>query len=331
MSAGRKPSCRRQFNAHPAPDLTEWDTVEPHLNAALSALTPADREAVLLRFLEGHTLAETGDLLGLTEDAARMRVTRAVVKMRRYLSAYGAVVTGAILTGLLTSEAVRPLPVHAAAAVTQGTLQAISAGSAPNVLLLSKGISHTMKILKIKYAALAAGLFLAGAWVLPLVHAFSSHKVNMRQVPQSTPFSDPTLSHSTIPGDYTLTYVVQSQDLLTPPQRKDPRMKSYLTTQPMTLTLSERDGEFLYRLVSKKPDAGYGSFVMLYDGSNSFRCDLTNHRGDIYKGLYGGDLSFLPIPSTYMANLPVFKDIHLSGSGNYNGDIFYPYGNPEGR
>ena len=65
---------------------SEWDSVEPLLNAALSVLKPADRDAVLLRYLEGHTLAETGAVLGVTEDAARMRVTRAVEKLRRYLT-----------------------------------------------------------------------------------------------------------------------------------------------------------------------------------------------------------------------------------------------------
>ncbi len=167
----------------------EWDTVEPLLNAALSALKPADRDAVLLRFLEGHTLAETGDLLGISEDAARMRCARALDKLRRYLAAHGAAVTGVVLAVLLTTEAARPLSADAASAVTQATLQALTNGPAPNVLLISKGVLHTMKITKIKYAALAASLLLVGAAVAPLVHAFSPHKANMsvRQIsPQPT-------------------------------------------------------------------------------------------------------------------------------------------------
>ena len=74
----------------------------------------------------------------------------------------------------------------------------------------------------------------------------------------------------------------------------------------------------------------FGSFVMLYDGSDSFRYVFSQHRGDIYTGLYGGGLSFMPIPSTRMANLSVFRSIHSSGSGDYEGDVFYPNGNPEG-
>ncbi|MGI4788275.1 MAG: sigma factor-like helix-turn-helix DNA-binding protein, partial [Janthinobacterium lividum] len=159
--------------------LPEWEAVEPLLNTALSALKPTDRDAVLLRFLEGHTLAETGALLGVSEDAARMRVTRALEKLRHYLIAHGAAVTGVVLVTLLTTEAVRPLPADAASAVTQETLQALASGPAHNVLLLSKGVSHTMKIIKIKYATLAAGLLLAGASVPPLVHALSPHKASV--------------------------------------------------------------------------------------------------------------------------------------------------------
>jgi len=145
----------------PTVPASEWNTIEPLLNAALSSLKPADRDAVLLRFLEGHTLTETGALLGVSEDAARMRVTRALEKLRRYLSSHGAAVTSVVLTGFLTTEAAHPIPAHAAETITQGTLQAISTGPTANVLLLSKGVSHTMKIIKVKYAAAFAATVLA--------------------------------------------------------------------------------------------------------------------------------------------------------------------------
>lgn len=152
----------------PAPECQSWQDVEPLLNDALSALKPGEREAVLLRFLEGRSLAETGAALGLSEDAARMRVSRAVEKMRRYLTSHGASVTGIVLTGLLTSEAAQPVPAHAAA-VTQATLQAIATGPTVNILLLSKGVYQTMKVIKVKLAALAAVLVLGGVVLPPLV------------------------------------------------------------------------------------------------------------------------------------------------------------------
>ena len=157
------------------PECPSIGSVEPFLNDALSALKAGEREAVLLRFIEGHTLAETGAALGLSEDAARMRVTRAIEKMRRHLTAHGAAVNGIVLTGLLASDAARPTPANAAA-MTQATLQAISAGPTANVLLLSRGVYQTMKLIKVKLAALAAVVALGGAALPPLAHAISPHK-----------------------------------------------------------------------------------------------------------------------------------------------------------
>ena len=165
----------------------EWELVEPLLNDALSALKLGEREAVLLRFIEGHSLAETGAALGLSEDAARMRVSRAVEKMRRYLAVHGAAVTGAALTGFLTSEAARPVPASAAATITQGTHQALSGSPTANVLLLSKGVYQTMKIIKVKFAALAAAVLLIGAALPPLAHAVSPHKASVKIPATSTP------------------------------------------------------------------------------------------------------------------------------------------------
>ncbi len=191
-----------------AAPMPEWDSIEPLLNTALAALKPAERDAVLLRFFEGHTLAETGALLGLSEDAARMRVTRALEKLRRYMTAHGAAVTSLALTGLLTAEATRPVPAHAAATITQGTLQALSAGPAANVLLLLKGVSHTMKIIKAKYAAFATAVLLTGAAVPPLVHALIPHKASVKVLATPTPLAENITTKVTLDKDQHAYYSV---------------------------------------------------------------------------------------------------------------------------
>jgi RNA polymerase sigma factor (sigma-70 family) len=171
----REETVMQEVTHRQEPFSPEWERIEPLLSDALSALKPQDRECVLLHFIEGYSLAETGATLGLSEDAARMRVSRAIEKMRRYLTAHGAVVTGAVLTGFLVSEAVRPVPANAANIITQGALQALSIGPNAKVLLLSKGVYQTMKMTKVKFAALAAGLVLGGTALVPLTHAVSTH------------------------------------------------------------------------------------------------------------------------------------------------------------
>ena len=185
----------------------EWDPVEPLLNDALSTLKPGEREAVLLRFIEGNSLAETGAALGLSEDATRMRVSRAVEKMRRYLTSHGAPITGLVLTGFLTSEAARPAPAHAAA-ITQGTLQALATGPTAGVLLLSKGVYQTMKIIQVKLAALAAVLVLGGTALVPLVHALNPHKSTLQVLATPVPLTENATTKFTLGKDQHAFYSV---------------------------------------------------------------------------------------------------------------------------
>src|SRR5882672_2564349 len=61
---------------------TDWDRLRPVLDDVMLQLNEADREAVLLRFFEGRPFADVGAKLRLSEDAARMRVERALDKMQ---------------------------------------------------------------------------------------------------------------------------------------------------------------------------------------------------------------------------------------------------------
>src|SRR6187401_1552489 len=56
--------------------------IEANLDEALNKLGEIDRNAIILRFLEEKGLREVGEALGISEDAARMRVNRAVTKLQ---------------------------------------------------------------------------------------------------------------------------------------------------------------------------------------------------------------------------------------------------------
>ena len=80
---------QREKDAHmiepPAPSQESseaWERVSPVVDGILRGLGQLDREAILLHFFEGRTFAEVGARLALREDAARMRVTRALEKLR---------------------------------------------------------------------------------------------------------------------------------------------------------------------------------------------------------------------------------------------------------
>jgi len=142
------------------PSIPSWSLLEPLVNAALASLRPHEQEIVLLRYLEGASWRETAARLGLAEDAAQKRGTRAVDKMRRFVNRQGLVLSFAALTALLSEEAARAVPLPAAV-ITKTVGTVANAGlSSPNVTSLYQGVLHTMKMTKI--AAALGGLALAG-------------------------------------------------------------------------------------------------------------------------------------------------------------------------
>ena len=100
--------------ATPQPSL--WSDLEPLLNDALRALPDAQRGLILERFLEGRPLAEIGDARGISEDAARMRLNRALERLRRFFARRNVLLSAAALAALLP-QAVHPAPAHCAEAL----------------------------------------------------------------------------------------------------------------------------------------------------------------------------------------------------------------------
>ncbi len=147
---------------HPSPD--PWEDVEPCLNDALACLKSGDREAVLLRFFEGYSLAEVGVQLGVSENTARMRVTRALDRMRRHLAHQGVAIGAALLVGLLTEKA-RAAPV---ALSSEGLSLG---GGSTQVNHLMQGVLKTMRIKTTM--TVAATVAAATIIAIPLIAASS--------------------------------------------------------------------------------------------------------------------------------------------------------------
>jgi RNA polymerase sigma factor (sigma-70 family) len=104
-----------------------WLDMHPVLDDVMHELNDADREAVLLRFFERKPLAEIGARLGLSENAARMRVDRALEKLRTELSKRGITSTAAALALALTERAVGAAPASLFGEVSQSALAAVAA------------------------------------------------------------------------------------------------------------------------------------------------------------------------------------------------------------
>ena len=109
------------------PEL-DWQRVRPVLDDVMNELGRADREVVLLRFFEGRDYAEVGARMNLSPNTARMRVERALEKLRSRLERRGVASTSAALAAALAAQAVAAAPAGLASTVTGAALAGASAG-----------------------------------------------------------------------------------------------------------------------------------------------------------------------------------------------------------
>ena len=136
-----------------------WKQMSPLLDEALAALGETDRQAVLLRFFENKSLAEVGNYLGIGEDTARKRVSRALEKLHRHFSKRGVSSTTAMLAGAISANSVQAAPVALAKSVTVVAIGKGSIATASTITLV-KGALKLMAWAKIKTAALFGAVFI---------------------------------------------------------------------------------------------------------------------------------------------------------------------------
>jgi RNA polymerase sigma factor (sigma-70 family) len=114
------------------------DQLAPILDDAICHLEPEDRAAIVLRFFEQRDFRSVGQELGSSEDAARMRVNRALQKLHLLLSGRGLALSAATLGTALASEATRAAPAGLAASIASAALVSgpASAGVASTIINL---------------------------------------------------------------------------------------------------------------------------------------------------------------------------------------------------
>jgi len=140
----------------------QWREVAPILDEAITHLDAADRTAILLRFFERRDFRAVGLALGSHEDAARMRVNRAVEKLHALLKARGATLSTTTLAGVLAAETVVAAPPALAVATVSAALASATGGTAITFL-------NIITMTKLK-AGLATALVLALATTAVVQH-----------------------------------------------------------------------------------------------------------------------------------------------------------------
>jgi RNA polymerase sigma factor (sigma-70 family) len=131
------------MNDHPS----IWKEIEPLLEEAMERLEPAERSAILLRFFENRNLREVGETLGTSEDAAQKRVSRAVDRLREFLSQRGVTVGASGLALALSANAVQSAPLGLAMTISTGATAATISAAAFHGATTTTTTMGTTKVL----------------------------------------------------------------------------------------------------------------------------------------------------------------------------------------
>jgi len=142
------------------------------LDDAMHELAPVDREAVLLRYFQDRDLKAVGAALGLSDDAARKRVERALDKLRAILERRGITSTRSALASALASVAISSAPAGLGASVATAAL----ASSAAATTGLASTLIHLMNATQIKTTVVGA-LALAGLTTALIIEHQSKNRL----------------------------------------------------------------------------------------------------------------------------------------------------------
>ncbi len=110
------------------PCAPDWEQIRPALDDAMHELKETDREAILLRYFENRQFAEVGVKLGLNENAARMRVERALEKLRAIFAKRG-ITTATALASVISANAVQLAPANLAVTLTTASIATAGTGT----------------------------------------------------------------------------------------------------------------------------------------------------------------------------------------------------------
>ncbi|HVK58976.1 MAG TPA: sigma-70 family RNA polymerase sigma factor, partial [Candidatus Kapabacteria bacterium] len=150
-----------------------WEKLQPVIDDVMHELPERDREAVLLRYFEGRAFGEVGAKLGLSEDAARMRVDRALEKLRKLLGRKGVASTSAVLAAMLANPALTAAPAGLATSVAGAAM----AGTATGAVFTTLSV---MSMTKLKVAGVA--VIIAGMSVPIVMQHLSNKDLQARNV-----------------------------------------------------------------------------------------------------------------------------------------------------
>lgn len=166
-----------------------WKQLAPHLEEAMSHLGEKDRALLVLRFYENKSGAEAAAMLGIAENAAYKRTTRAVEKLRSFFSKRGIVLSGAAVAGAISANAVQAAPACWAASIAAMAVKGAAAGSSTLALLPGTMRLMTWAQYRISLGLSAVVVITAGV----LISSLYDRKINSPSLAANAPTANPAV------------------------------------------------------------------------------------------------------------------------------------------
>ncbi len=157
-----------------------WMQIAPLLDTAMAHLGEKDHNAVVLRFFEGRNFKAVSAALGTTEAGAKMRVNRALEKLRKFFTKRGLTFSAAVIAGAISAHSVQAAPIGLATSVTLAAVKGTTVATSTLTL-----IETTLKLMawtKLKTAVVVGAMaIMAAGTVTVTMHRSTA-------APQTSPF-----------------------------------------------------------------------------------------------------------------------------------------------
>lgn len=148
-----------------------WRRIAPLLDEGIEQLDQTDRNAVILRFFQDESLHAVGGALGMSEEAAKKRVSRSIEKLRAFFARRGFTISTMVLASALASHRAEAAPDGLAGAIGAKAL----AHAVPSTTPLPALVAETLAAWKWAMVKLLAGLAaVATVAVLVATHPWAS-------------------------------------------------------------------------------------------------------------------------------------------------------------
>jgi enterochelin esterase family protein len=180
----------------PAETMTQR-LLAAEMDAALARLQEADRSALTLRYLEEKSVAEVGQHLGISEEAAQKRIDRAMGRLREKLGVSTEQLGAASLGTFFLSQNQIVVPAHLAARVS-AVVTGGTAGASTTAIAITQGVLKGLFWSSVKVPLLVGVVAVAVATGALLVDSTLSRNAE-------TPIAVPVRLAEPAPADQTQT------------------------------------------------------------------------------------------------------------------------------